>query len=390
MNEFKYLIFLIVILLSLNLNAQNLLYEGFENSTLFQAYDSDDDDDTWGFINQEARTGKKCIGVKTNYVNLGRDLLISPSIYLNELNKTYFLRFFAKTVQNGLQSTVKFDVLIYVYDGSEYVFSEKVGTATEFDINENYKQYVYDLSKFDGEKIKFAISAEATYNSRDWLLIDDISLSIVKNVDIQFADIQGSYGFYQYDNDLNEFKGVWFTIWTFGQEKAGNVDIKFYLENANKQRFEIHVLNYYFDKGSELKADKYTINFADIKNIPSGTYKLVGIIDPDNNISELNEENNIIQFNQNINYTPKFTNVLELESLSKVLNIYPSPAINHVYIDIHSSLLNTEYKLIDQLGKELLIGRFTNSQNQISLENINPGIYYLHSGETCYKIVKTN
>ena len=70
-------------------------------------------------------------------------------------------------------------------------------------------------------------------------------------------------------------------------------------------------------------------------------------------------------------------------SFSSTIKIYPNPAQERIFIE-NLTPNAQKYSIIDALGREVLRGYFTpnnssNNQQEINIQNLTKGIYYLQS-----------
>ena len=75
---------------------------------------------------------------------------------------------------------------------------------------------------------------------------------------------------------------------------------------------------------------------------------------------------------------------------SNNFKIYPNPVKNILTLEVDPSYLGMNYRIADVLGREVLNGTINEQINQISLQDLVPGIYILYSEKETfqYKIVK--
>ena len=64
------------------------------------------------------------------------------------------------------------------------------------------------------------------------------------------------------------------------------------------------------------------------------------------------------------------------------LEVYPQPATDFVQVEIDSRLLNSNYSIIDELGRVVDSGRFTSSTTTIAVEKLPAGLYFIQVPET--------
>jgi len=115
-------------------------------------------------------------------------------------------------------------------------------------------------------------------------------------------------------------------------------------------------------------------------DLPPGIYNLVVYLDYGNNVTESNENNNIVSFGT-FNYTSVGINE-NYNSLTK-FSAYPIPAKNELNIALksHANYELEEYKIFDVGGKLLSAQNFEKSFSgsviKINLNDLPAGIYYL-------------
>jgi dienelactone hydrolase len=73
---------------------------------------------------------------------------------------------------------------------------------------------------------------------------------------------------------------------------------------------------------------------------------------------------------------------------SKSISVYPNPASDRLVVE---AALETaqEYKLYSSLGQCLLSGTISGTVSEIDISALSPDVYYLCTGGTCIKLVKT-
>ena len=63
------------------------------------------------------------------------------------------------------------------------------------------------------------------------------------------------------------------------------------------------------------------------------------------------------------------------------LEVYPQPATDFVQVEIDSRLLNSNYSIIDEIGRVVDSGRFTSSTTTIAVEKLPAGVYFIQVPE---------
>lgn len=64
--------------------------------------------------------------------------------------------------------------------------------------------------------------------------------------------------------------------------------------------------------------------------------------------------------------------------------IYPNPTSGNLFIQ---SDLNSNYRILNLLGVEVLNGEFSKGENKLDLTRLNNGIYFIQSGRESQKIL---
>jgi hypothetical protein len=74
------------------------------------------------------------------------------------------------------------------------------------------------------------------------------------------------------------------------------------------------------------------------------------------------------------------TGIQSLMADNADIQVYPNPASGSISVKIAESLQGQFFSIIDPVGRLLRSGSFNSIQQEISLENLSPGIYYLKAG----------
>ena len=69
------------------------------------------------------------------------------------------------------------------------------------------------------------------------------------------------------------------------------------------------------------------------------------------------------------------------------VNIYPNPTQSKINLSLNFSK-EVDYELFSPLGKQLMNGTFTSSNEEIDLSNLPSNIYFLKVGNQVFKILK--
>jgi len=68
--------------------------------------------------------------------------------------------------------------------------------------------------------------------------------------------------------------------------------------------------------------------------------------------------------------------------------VYPNPAETYVKVKINSSLVGTNYEILNILGRVIRTGKFDKEINSIEINDFNSGIYILQIGKTKKQVIK--
>jgi len=85
-----------------------------------------------------------------------------------------------------------------------------------------------------------------------------------------------------------------------------------------------------------------------------------------------------------------YANPCNSQSLSSV---YPNPTNDYINLLVPSDLVGKEYKIVDENGKELMVGVIAKEEIEISIKDYAAGIYFLRIGNEgldCFRIIKLN
>jgi hypothetical protein len=68
-------------------------------------------------------------------------------------------------------------------------------------------------------------------------------------------------------------------------------------------------------------------------------------------------------------------------SAQPILEVYPQPATDNVQVKIDSRLLNSNYSIVDELGRVVDSGRFISLNTTIAVDELPAGIYFIQVPE---------
>lgn len=72
------------------------------------------------------------------------------------------------------------------------------------------------------------------------------------------------------------------------------------------------------------------------------------------------------------------------------INLYPNPTNNNITLDVSSAMVGKRYSILDFSGRTIREGKISSNQEQIELEHVARGVYYLsiENGSSVIKLVK--
>lgn len=82
----------------------------------------------------------------------------------------------------------------------------------------------------------------------------------------------------------------------------------------------------------------------------------------------------------------KTSSLQNLEDMN--LTIYPNPAQGNIKVNIPPAYIGSSYQIFDNFGKQVLFGHLLDEKNNILLESLSHGVYYLRIGPYFKKILK--
>jgi hypothetical protein len=71
-----------------------------------------------------------------------------------------------------------------------------------------------------------------------------------------------------------------------------------------------------------------------------------------------------------------------------MVNIYPNPAFDFLYVEVEGAITNRSYQVLDPLGRKLDSGQLTAEKNQIHVGQLPTGIYFLKIGDQQGRVMR--
>ena len=76
-------------------------------------------------------------------------------------------------------------------------------------------------------------------------------------------------------------------------------------------------------------------------------------------------------------YNETWTGIKEAENKQNEINVYPNPATEFIYITTTILVNNLNVAIFNMLGEKILVQTISSQQNEINIDNLLPGIYYV-------------
>jgi hypothetical protein len=206
-----------------------------------------------------------------------------------------------------------------------------------------------------------------------------IGNSLMAQYDMAIGNI--SAGWNTYNQSTSVITGVYFDVLNNENNNPGSFDVKVYLVDPNNSSISYAVWTYTDSDGqggnTVVTYDNLDIDFDDTPGIPAGQYRLAVCVDPDNNISETDENNNclyISSMGNNLTYSPGSAGIVDLSS-SQPINIYPNPVDGFMRIDFGASVAEMNFVVMDLSGKVIKSTMLSSSTSGLDMTAVASGLY---------------
>jgi len=218
-----------------------------------------------------------------------------------------------------------------------------------------------------------------------------IAGSMSAQVDLAIGNIDAGWDTY---NTAGQITGVYFDVLNNENGSSGAFDVMVYLVNPNNSN-ESYVVYTYNDANGQNGNTVVTytdidIDFNDTPGIPAGEYRLAVCVDPDDDITETDENNNCLYIStqgNNLVYNPSTTG-LDVYN-NDAVSLYPNPAQDFVSIRFNSELENYVLTVSDITGKTVKSVVLTTAQAQLNVTDLTAGIYFYQVVSADGKVVST-
>src|SRR5688572_23987893 len=206
-----------------------------------------------------------------------------------------------------------------------------------------------------------------------------MSKSLMAQYDMAIGNIDA--GWNTYNSSTGEITDIYFDVLNNENNNPGAFDVKLYLVDPNNSSISYVVWTYTDGDGQGGKTvvtyDNIDIDFDDTPGIPAGQYRLAVCVDPDDDISETDENNNCLYISpmgNNLTYSPGSADVFDLSS-SPPISIYPNPVEDFMRIDFDASVEEMDFLLMDLSGKVVKSTILNSSVSGMDMTDVAPGLY---------------
>jgi hypothetical protein len=203
--------------------------------------------------------------------------------------------------------------------------------------------------------------------------------SLTAQYDMSIGNI--SAGWNTYTQSTGVITGVYFDVLNNENNNPGSFDVKVYLVDPNNSSISYVVWTYTDGDGqggnTVVTYDNIDIDFDDTPGIPAGQYRLAVCVDPDNNISETDENNNCLYIStpgNNLTYSPGSAGIGDV-SASQPINIYPNPVQDFMRISFDPSVDQMNFRIIDLTGKMIRSTILNSSTTGLDMVDVARGLY---------------
>ena len=220
-----------------------------------------------------------------------------------------------------------------------------------------------------------------------------IGTTLMAQYDLAIGNI--SAGWNTYNSSTGEITGVYFDVLNNENNNPGSFDVKVYLVDPNNSSISYVVWTYTDGDGqggnTVVTYDNIDIDFDDTPGIPAGQYRLAVCVDPDNDISETDENNNCLYIStmgNNLTYNPSSTGMVDLSS-SQPIRIYPNPVTDFMRIDFDATVVEMNFMVMDLSGKIIRSTTLLSSMAGLDMSGVAPGLYVYQVLDKDRKVMST-
>ncbi len=191
-----------------------------------------------------------------------------------------------------------------------------------------------------------------------------------------------SAGWNTYNSSTGVITGVYFDVLNNENSNPGSFDVKVYLVDPNDYNITYTVWSYTDGDGqggnTVVTYDNIDIDFNNTSGIPGGQYRLAVCVDPDNAISETDENNNCLFISpqgNNLTFNPSTASIDPSGSGHNGVTLYPNPARTLVTFKVDNNWGKTSIQLSDISGKIVKSTELSLSTTDLDISDLTQGLY---------------
>jgi hypothetical protein len=203
--------------------------------------------------------------------------------------------------------------------------------------------------------------------------------SLSAQYDLSIGNV--SAGWDTYNSSTGVITGVYFDVLNNENNNPGSFDVKVYLVDPNNSSNSWAVWSYTDGDGQNgntvVTYDNIDIDFNNTSGIPAGQYRLAVCVDPDDAITETDDNNNCLYIStmgNNLTYSPGTAGIGNVE-VNQGISVYPNPVTGQVNFIQENGLENTRVQILSMSGQVLKTMGLNVQSTQMDLSEVPAGLY---------------
>jgi hypothetical protein len=203
--------------------------------------------------------------------------------------------------------------------------------------------------------------------------------SLSAQYDLSIGNV--SAGWNTYNSGTGVITGVYFDVLNNENNNPGSFDVKVYLVDPNNSSNSWAVWSYTDGDGQNgntvVTYDNIDIDFNNTPGIPAGQYRLAVCVDPDNAITETDDNNNCLYIStmgNNLTYSPGTAGITNVE-LNQGIAVYPNPFTSQVNFIQENGVENARVTILNMSGQVLKTMGLNVQFTQMDLSDLETGLY---------------
>ncbi len=204
-----------------------------------------------------------------------------------------------------------------------------------------------------------------------------------------------SAGWNTYNQSTGVITGVYFDVLNNENSNPGSFDVKVYLVDPLDYNISYAVWIYTDGDGqggnTVVTYDNIDIDFNATSGIPGGQYRLAVCVDPDNAISETDENNNCLFISpsgNNLTYNPSTAGINDVQT-NDGFSVYPNPATNRINFVQENGWENATVNIMDISGKNLKSMNLNLQLTEVDITDLVAGMYIYQVVDGSGKVLTT-